>query len=128
MDMTARSLFVGVLLACCAAPATAQSDSVLYVSSGGTELFRVNSDGRLRARGEGPVLLQLRTNTNDRFVVDSAGGLLARGGLGIGTIPATGSGERSCASTSWMEPATALPSATSTKISGSSAIAGWKNA
>jgi trimeric autotransporter adhesin len=42
------------------------------------------------------ILLQLEAGNppGDRFAVDSAGGLLARGTLGIGTIPATGEGIR----------------------------------
>jgi Head domain of trimeric autotransporter adhesin/Chaperone of endosialidase len=41
------------------------------------------------------ILLRLQsTGPQDRFIVDSAGGVVARGGLGIGLIPWTGSGER----------------------------------
>ncbi|HEX8393187.1 MAG TPA: tail fiber domain-containing protein [Longimicrobium sp.] len=61
-------LATAALLALSAAPAAAQSD----------------------------ILLQLRSGSplGDRFRVDSAGGVVAKGDLGIGIIPATGEGER----------------------------------
>jgi trimeric autotransporter adhesin len=48
------------------------------------------------AAAQSDILLQLESGspTGDRFVVDSAGGFVARGGLDRGTIPATGGGTR----------------------------------
>lgn len=48
------------------------------------------------AAAQSDILLQLRSGTpsGDRFRVDSAGGLVAMGSLGIGVIPATGAGIR----------------------------------
>jgi len=48
------------------------------------------------AQAQSDVLLQLRSGSpaGDRFVVDSAGGFVAKGVLGIGIIPIQGSGER----------------------------------
>jgi outer membrane murein-binding lipoprotein Lpp len=48
------------------------------------------------AAAQSDILLQLRSGSpaGDRFRVDSAGGFIARGSLGIGIIPQTGSGER----------------------------------
>ena len=48
------------------------------------------------AAGQADILLQLRSGSppGDRFRVDSAGGFVALGSLGIGIIPATGKGER----------------------------------
>jgi len=70
MNMRVRTFALGALaaLALTAAPAAAQSD----------------------------ILLQLRSGSppGDRFRVDSAGGVLARGSLGIGIIPFSGNGER----------------------------------
>jgi hypothetical protein len=57
-----------VSLATLAAPATAQSDILLRLRSG--------------------------TPLGDRFRVDSAGGFVAKGALGVGIIPQTGAGER----------------------------------
>jgi hypothetical protein len=48
------------------------------------------------AAAQSDILLQLRSGSpaGDRFRVDSAGGFVARGSLGIGIIPQSGSGER----------------------------------
>jgi hypothetical protein len=48
------------------------------------------------ASAQSDILLQLRSGSpaGDRFRVDSAGGFVAQGSLGIGIIPATGRGER----------------------------------
>ncbi|HEU4561616.1 MAG TPA: tail fiber domain-containing protein [Longimicrobium sp.] len=47
------------------------------------------------ASAQSDILLQLQsTGSQDRFRVDSASGVVARGNLGIGLIPWTGSGER----------------------------------
>jgi hypothetical protein len=48
------------------------------------------------AAAQSDILLQLRSGSpaGDRFRVDSAGGFVAKGSLGIGIIPQTGSGER----------------------------------
>jgi trimeric autotransporter adhesin len=48
------------------------------------------------AEAQSDILLQLRSGSpqGDRFRVDSAGGFVALGQLGIGIIPATGMGER----------------------------------
>ena len=48
------------------------------------------------AAAQSDILLRLRSGSpaGDRFRVDSAGGMVAIGVLGIGIIPATGSGER----------------------------------
>jgi trimeric autotransporter adhesin len=48
------------------------------------------------AAAQSDILLRLRSGSpaGDRFRVDSAGGVVALGGLGIGIIPATGCGER----------------------------------
>ncbi|MBV9108081.1 MAG: tail fiber domain-containing protein [Gemmatimonadetes bacterium] len=65
--MTSRILAVTAALVCAGASlAHAQADSALYVSSGGTQIFRVNTDA----------------------------GLVASGTSGTGTIPATGAGVR----------------------------------
>jgi hypothetical protein len=48
------------------------------------------------APAQSDILLQLRSGSpaGDRFRVDSAGGFVARGSLGIGIIPQSGNGER----------------------------------
>ena len=48
------------------------------------------------ASAQSDILLQLRSGSpaGDRFRVDSAGGFVARGSLGIGIIPQSGNGER----------------------------------
>jgi hypothetical protein len=48
------------------------------------------------AAAQSDILLQLRSGSpaGDRFRVDSAGGFVARGALGIGIIPQSGNGER----------------------------------
>jgi trimeric autotransporter adhesin len=48
------------------------------------------------AGAQSDILLQLRSGSpaGDRFRVDSAGGFVARGSLGIGIIPQSGNGER----------------------------------
>ena len=48
------------------------------------------------AAAQSDILLRLRSGSplGDRFRVDSAGGTVAMGGLGIGIIPQTGAGER----------------------------------
>jgi hypothetical protein len=48
------------------------------------------------AAAQSDILLRLRSGSpaGDRFRVDSAGGVVARGSLGIGIIPQTGAGER----------------------------------
>ncbi|HEX6039906.1 MAG TPA: hypothetical protein VFZ20_17770, partial [Longimicrobium sp.] len=48
------------------------------------------------AAAQADILLQLRSGSpaGDRFRVDSAGGFVALGNLGIGIIPASGNGER----------------------------------
>src|SRR3982750_1098473 len=48
------------------------------------------------ARAQSDILLRLRSGSplGDRFRVDSAGGLVARGQIGYGIIPATGAGWR----------------------------------
>ncbi|HEU0300359.1 MAG TPA: hypothetical protein VFR37_12910, partial [Longimicrobium sp.] len=48
------------------------------------------------AAAQSDILLRLRSGSplGDRFRVDSAGGVVAMGELGIGIIPATGCGER----------------------------------
>lgn len=48
------------------------------------------------AAAQSDILLRLRSGSplGDRFRVDSAGGVVAKGGLGIGIIPQSGSGER----------------------------------
>jgi hypothetical protein len=48
------------------------------------------------AAAQSDILLQLRSGSpaGDRFRVDSAGGFVARGSLGIGIIPQSGNGER----------------------------------
>jgi hypothetical protein len=47
-------------------------------------------------QGQSDILLQLRSGNppDDRFRVDSAGGMVAPGAIGIGIIPASGCGER----------------------------------
>jgi hypothetical protein len=62
------TIFAAVLTVAAAAPAAAQSDILLRLRSG--------------------------SPAGDRFRVDSAGGFVARGSLGIGIIPQSGSGER----------------------------------
>jgi hypothetical protein len=68
MKTSLRTLLAGAALALLAAPAAAQSD----------------------------ILLQLRSGSpaGDRFRIDSAGGVVAIGQLGIGIIPASGAGYR----------------------------------
>jgi hypothetical protein len=63
-----RTLFAAALSLALAAPAAAQSDILLRLRSG--------------------------SPAGDRMRVDSAGGLVAMGSLGIGIIPQTGAGER----------------------------------
>jgi trimeric autotransporter adhesin len=63
-----RTLFAAALSLALAAPAAAQSDILLRLRSG--------------------------SPLGDRFRVDSAGGVVARGALGIGIIPQSGAGER----------------------------------
>jgi hypothetical protein len=48
------------------------------------------------AGAQSDILLRLRSGSplGDRFRVDSAGGFVALGALGIGIIPASGKGER----------------------------------
>jgi uncharacterized small protein (DUF1192 family) len=48
------------------------------------------------AAAQSDILLRLRSGSpaGDRFRVDSAGGVIAKGSLGIGIIPQTGAGER----------------------------------
>jgi hypothetical protein len=52
--------------------------------------------GALPAAAQSDILLQLRSGTpaGDRFRVDSAGGVVALGQIGIGIIPASGAGSR----------------------------------
>jgi len=52
--------------------------------------------GAAQAHAQSDILLQLRSGSpsGDRFRVDSAGGVVAIGQLGIGIIPATGAGYR----------------------------------
>lgn len=53
--------------------------------------------GSAPANGQADILLQLRSGSapiGDRFRVDSAGGMVALGSLGIGIIPASGEGYR----------------------------------
>jgi len=66
MNRFRSALLSAALVLGAAATAGAQSDSALYVSSGGTQLFRVNKDA----------------------------GLVANGTAGSGNIPATGAGVR----------------------------------
>jgi hypothetical protein len=68
MRLLARTSLLTVLGAALAAPAAAQSDILLRLRSG--------------------------SPLGDRFRVDSAGGFVAKGSLGIGIIPQSGSGER----------------------------------
>jgi hypothetical protein len=63
-----RTLLAAALTLAAAAPATAQSDILLRLRSG--------------------------SPLGDRFRVDSAGGVVAKGSLGIGIIPQSGAGER----------------------------------
>jgi hypothetical protein len=95
MNVIKRALMAAALLVVPAA-AGAQVDSALAVSKNGTSLFRVNVDGTIRAYSTSDPLLRLRAGNpaGDRFRVDSAGGLVALGSLGIGLIPQTGAGER----------------------------------
>jgi hypothetical protein len=67
-QLLSRILFAAFLTVSAAAPAAAQSDILLRLRSG--------------------------SPLGDRFRVDSAGGVVALGTLGIGVIPASGSGER----------------------------------
>jgi hypothetical protein len=66
--LLSRTIFAAVLTVAAAAPAAAQSDILLRLRSG--------------------------SPAGDRFRVDSASGVVARGYLGIGIIPQTGAGER----------------------------------
>ena len=52
--------------------------------------------GSAPAAAQADILLQLRSGSpaGDRFRVDSAGGFVAKGSLGIGIIPQSGNGER----------------------------------
>jgi Head domain of trimeric autotransporter adhesin/Chaperone of endosialidase len=95
MNMIKRALLAAALVMAPAA-AQAQVDSAFAVSSGGTSLFRINVDGTITAYATSDPLLRLRSGSpaGDRFRVDSAGGVVALGMLGIGLIPQTGSGER----------------------------------
>ncbi|HEU4560121.1 MAG TPA: tail fiber domain-containing protein [Longimicrobium sp.] len=95
MKLIKRALLAAALLV---VPATAQAqvDSALAVSSGGVSLFKVFVDGTISAFSSSTPLLRLRAGSpaGNRFVVDSAGGVVALGMLGIGIIPQTGAGER----------------------------------
>ena len=95
MNVMKRALVAAALLAVPAA-ARAQVDSALAVSHGGVSIFRVNVDGTIEAYSTSSPLLRLRSGSpaGDRFRVDSAGGVVTPGSLGIGIIPATGAGER----------------------------------
>ena len=68
MRTLARTFFLALAAASIAVPAAAQSDILLRLRSG--------------------------SPAGDRFRVDSAGGVVALGSLGIGIIPASGCGER----------------------------------
>jgi hypothetical protein len=61
-----------------------------------TALAAVLAAGATPAAAQSDILFQARSGTplSERFRVDSAGGLLATGSLGIGVIPATGAGIR----------------------------------
>ena len=96
-----------------AAPAAAQSSDTIYACYVPTtgSVYRIKTPdtrpdcvgngvefnwlSRLQL-GEGPYLLRLRAGSplGDRFVVDTAGGVVAKGNLGLGTIPAEGEGVR----------------------------------
>jgi hypothetical protein len=95
MNMIKRALLAAALMA---VPATAgaQVDSALAISKNGTSLFRVNVDGTIRAYSTSDPLIRLQAGSpaGDRFRVDSAGGVVSLGSLGIGLIPQTGAGER----------------------------------
>src|SRR5215213_5509985 len=95
MNVMKRALVAAALLVVPAA-ARAQVDSALAVSHSGVSLFRVNVDGTIEAFSTSTPLLRLRAGSpaGDRFRVDSAGGIVAPGSLGIGIIPQTGGGER----------------------------------
>ena len=95
MNVMKRALVAAALLVVPAA-AQAQVDSALAVSRSGVSLFRVNVDGTIEAYSTSTPLLRLRSGSpaGDRFRVDSAGGLVTPGSLGIGIIPQTGAGER----------------------------------
>jgi hypothetical protein len=100
-------------LTAAAAPAAAQVDSIraCYVPTTGN-VYRIGTPdthascvapSHVRFAWATPdlgitpeYLLRLRSGSprTDRFRVDSAGGVVALGTLGIGTIPATGAGER----------------------------------
>jgi trimeric autotransporter adhesin len=110
----ALALAAGAFLAAAPAPAEAQfADTIqaCYIPNTGN-IYRVGEpdtqpncvspqhvpftfleDFRLGSPG---ILLRLRSGSplGNRFVVDTAGGVLMRGELGIGTIPAEGSGFR----------------------------------
>jgi hypothetical protein len=94
MNVIKRALLAAALLV--PAAAQAQVDSALAISKNGTSLFRVNVDGTIRAYSTSDPLIRLRAGSpqGDRFRVDSAGGVVAMGSLGIGLIPQTGAGER----------------------------------
>src|SRR5215218_680290 len=95
MNVMKRALVAAALLVV-PAVAQAQVDSALVVSHGGVSLFRVNVDGTIEGFSSSSPLLRLRAGSpaGDRFRVDSGGGVVALGSLGLGIIPQTGAGER----------------------------------
>jgi hypothetical protein len=95
MNLMKRAL-LGAALVMVPAAAQAQVDSALAVSHNGVSLFKVYVDGAIRAFSTSDPLLRLRAGSpaGDRFRVDSAGGVVALGALGLGIIPQTGTGER----------------------------------
>ena len=95
MNLMKRAVLAAALVMV-PATARAQVDSALAVSHNGVSLFKVYVDGAITAYSTSTPLLRLRSGSpaGDRFRIDSAGGLVALGSLGIGTVPQTGAGVR----------------------------------
>jgi hypothetical protein len=95
MNLIKRALVAAALLVVPAA-AQAQVDSALAVSHNGVSLFKVNVDGTASAFSSSSPLMRWRAGADgsDRVRIDSAGGVVAMGSLGIGLIPQEGEGYR----------------------------------
>ena len=98
-----KQTLLAVALCLVPAVAAAQTDSAFAVSSSGRSVLRVSKGGETvitgapsTVSGGNGVLLRLRAGNpvGDRVVIDSAGGLVAMGSLGIGIILKEGAGER----------------------------------
>ncbi|HEX8390910.1 MAG TPA: tail fiber domain-containing protein [Longimicrobium sp.] len=96
MNVFKRAALVAAALLLVPCAARAQLDSALAVSNNGVSLFKIFVDGTASAYSSSSPLMRWRAGSDgsDRVVIDSAGGFVAMGSLGIGLIPKEGEGYR----------------------------------